>query len=262
MTDVREFPPGGHPVGPWQPGPPVPPGAPFPHIPAPRHGGMPPAGLPYGYPGPPTHGWGPGPVAQHPYTAPMPPVAAGPDGTRRRTALVAVALCVLILGGILAAVVIMSSAVSAVPPAPAPAPAPAPTSHYTLTSMFAGNGTCTPTTASEQIPSTTEGLVCPGQGDGAVFIFYRYTGASDTFENSLVRGWGGSGLQLRSEDACSVKYTGTIDIPDVGPTPVVVDVYRNSPFVAVTGAMNGQSVESVVTPRYQVANRADLCAGG
>ncbi|MEJ2864422.1 hypothetical protein [Actinomycetospora flava] len=41
---------------------------------------------------------------------------------------------------------------------------------------------------------------------------------------------------------------------------MVVDIYRNSPFVVATAA-EGVTAESLATPRYRVANRDDLCAG-
>ncbi|GAA4906959.1 hypothetical protein EV188_103425 [Actinomycetospora succinea] len=256
MTDVRDHPyaapyPGAfRPMGP-PPGAPVSPFGPVPPA-------TPPAGLAYGYPPPAPLGWGPPP----PFAPPMPPPTAPPPPRRGRTALVAVALAVVLLGGIVAAVAIMAKGVASGPVPPGPAPAPVPASHHTLTGMFANNGSCTPTTAEEQVPSTTEGLVCTGSGDGTVFVFYRYTGSAAPFEQSTVRGWGGSGLTLREQDSCRAQYTGTIDLPGAGAAPVVVDFYRNSPFMAVSAAGNGQSVDSMLTPRYQVANRTDLCAGG
>ena len=259
MTDVRDFSHGAGPA-PFRPtGPP--PRGPIPpcgYVPGPRHPATPPAGL--GYPPPGAPGWGPPPA--FPGTVPpVPPGPPGPPGSRRRTALVAVILSVVLLGGIVAAVAVMARGVSTAPVPPGPAPAPVPASNYTLTSMFAGNGTCTPVGAGEQIASSSEGMTCSGPGDGTIFIFYRYTGSSASFESSLVRGWGGTGLTLHSQDACSVKYTGTIDGPSGGTAPVVIDIYRNSPFVVATAA-EGVSAQSLVAPRYQVANRTDLCAGG
>ncbi|MDD7941262.1 hypothetical protein PHK61_22850 [Actinomycetospora lutea] len=261
MTDVRDFTHGAGPYpGPRPMGPP--PGAPPPPygvVPSPRHPATPPAGLPLGYPPlTPPGGWGPPPF---PGPVPPPPPPTPPPSGRGRTVLVAVALAVVLLGGLLAAVAVMATGVSTAP-TPTPAPAPAPTSHYTLTSMFAGNGSCTPTTPEEQVPSTTEGQVCTGSGDGTVFVFYRYTGAAAPFEDAMVRGWGGTGLTPHSQDACSAKYTGTIDLPAGGTAPVVVDVYRNSPFVAISASDTGQGAEAMIDPRYRVANRADLCAGG
>lgn len=301
MNDLREFPhaarpphpgpphPGPPQPGPPQPGPPhpgaphpvmppaapfpvmpppgrpYPPGPPFPSVPPPRWGDTPPAGLPYGY-GPPTA------AGPHPFgTAPMPgPIPPAPPRRRGRTALIAVLLSVLILGGVVSAVALMARSVALSPPTtPAPSSGPVapaapsvPTSHHTLNTMFAGNGTCTPTTAAEQIPSTTQGLVCTGRGDGTVFVFYQYTGGADAFRTTMVRGWGGTGLTPVSEDACTAKYTGTVDVPGVGTSPVVVDIYRRSPFVAVSMSGNGAGVDTLTTPRYQVADRGALCSGG
>ncbi|MEJ2864423.1 hypothetical protein [Actinomycetospora flava] len=204
MTDVRDFPHGGgpapRPMGP-PPGAPVPP---YGYVPDPRHPATPPAGL--GYPPPGAQGWGPPPFpGAVPPMPPMPPMPPGPPGSRGRTALIAVILSVVLLGGIVAAVAVMAKGVSTAPVPPTPAPAPVPASHYTLNSMFAGNGTCTPVGPGEQIASSSEGMTCSGPGDGSIFIFYRYTGSSASFETSLVRGWGGTGLTLHSQDACSVK---------------------------------------------------------
>ena len=72
-----------------------------------------------------------------------------------------------------------------------------------------------------------------------MFVFYEYTAPTGTFQDTMVREWGGSGLTQRAQDDCRTQYTGTIDVPGVGATPVVVDVYRHSPFMAVTAAAGG-----------------------
>ena len=165
----------------------MPPPAPYPFVPAPRRGDVPPAGLSYGY-GPPT------PYGAGPPTSWMPPAPPPPPPPRRgRTALIAFVLGLVLLGGIVLAVTIMARALPA-PPAPGPVAPPAqsgpPSSPYTLTSMFGGNGTCTPATADAQIPMSTEGLTCSGQGDGTVFVFYRVHARPPT--RSRTR-WCGSG---------------------------------------------------------------------
>jgi hypothetical protein len=262
MSQIHEHPYGAgpHPGTSW---PTMPPPAPHPFVPAPRRGDVPPAGLSYGY-GPPT------PYGAGPPTSWMPPAPPPPPPPRRgRTALIAFVLGLVLLGGIVLAVTIMARALPA-PPAPGPAAPPAqsgpPSSPYTLTSMFGGNGTCSPATADAQIPMSTEGLTCSGQGDGTAFVFYEYSVPTDTFQDTLVREWGGSGLTQRAQDDCRTQYTGTIDVPGVGATPVVVDVYRHSPFMAVTatassGSGRGGGTDST-TPQYRVADRGSLCAGG
>jgi hypothetical protein len=279
-TDAHRNPPGSAP-------PPVPPagapGQPFPYVPPPR-GEMPPAGLSYGYAGP------PGPGAYGPAGAYRPPGAYGPPGAshflappvqpgpvppapqRRngRTVLIAVLLSLVLLGGIGGMVALAFHTTSSTPaptqPAVPPAPTPdaVPSTHHTLNTMFnvSGNGTCSPISTANLLPSTSQGIGCTGTGTGPVFLFYQYTGTPTAFQTMMMGESAGTALTLSSQDACSAKYTGTINLPDRGPSPIVIDVYKRSPFVAVSLARTGQSSTTLLTPQYRAGSQTDLCAGG
>ena len=78
----------------------------------------------------------------------------------------------------------------------------------------------------------------------------------------MVREWGGSGLTQRAQDDCRTQYTGTIDVPGVGATPVVVDVYRHSPFMAVTARPVAVAAAPTPPPRSTGSPTAAACARG
>jgi hypothetical protein len=180
----------------------------------------------------------------------------------KRIAIVAILSVMTVLAGLAALTLVLASNQPPTPSTPTTS-APAttvPTSTYTVTTMFGnGNGTCMAAGGDVlQAVQASEGSVCVS--GGTIFEFYRYTGTEESYQAIVAHM---PGVTLNSQTECSAKYTGSIDVPGLGRAPAVFEVYRHSPFMAVTLARPGTATpDQLLAPRYRVADPGAVCAGG